>query len=118
MKKGFVLVLLVVGGWLAYSYFTTGKIGMPSWMSSAAEDDQGLGALATRLSNAESVLRRGNRVSSRTALDTREADGVASEANLVLDALRGLTPQLKTDALRSRAKELEARAQQVLQKTR
>ncbi len=119
MKAVLVIVVIVVGGWIAYSYFTTGRIAPPSFTcGSQSGDDQALDRLATKLSQAESVYRGANRAAGRAVDTSREIEAAMKDVKAVLDELRSLKPGLKSDEAKKRASELEQRAEHALNRVK
>lgn len=114
MKKVLLVLVLAVIGWGAYSYFTTGRIALPGFLSSRSSEVDPLSALTNRLSQAESKYRQANLAAGR-ALDTsKDLAAAHAEAKAVLDELRALKPSLKSDDDRRRTDDLEKRAQQAV----
>jgi hypothetical protein len=119
MKAVIIILVLVVGGWCAYSYFTTGRIAAPSFgCASQSEDDQALDKLSTRLAQAESLYRGANRAAGRAVDTTREIENAMKDVQAVLDETRALKPKLRGDEAKKRADEIVQRAEHALSRTK
>jgi hypothetical protein len=114
MKKIAIVVVLLVGGLLAFNYATQGKLTlMPSFALS--EEEQQVKDLEDRFDAARKQYAQANRTASVGGIDTT-SDVIAAQKSVrqVARELKDLTRQLSSDSAKRRAGSLDASVQEFL----
>jgi len=106
MKKLVVLILIAVGGLVAYNYFTTGKIGLiPS--SSVSPEELELKRLEKDFKTAQSEFLQGSRGASIAGLDTpADVIGAMRKIDGVEKALISLKRRITSETAKKKADQL------------
>ena len=111
MKKALAVIALLVGGILAYNFFTAGQLTIIPG-SSLSEEEQELKALESRFHTARSRLSQANRAAGMTGTDTTaDAEAALRQVERVEKDLKEVMARLSSESARQKATGLEREIQ-------